>query len=124
MKQNGRLDARSVGTKLCDNHINPLLVDDAHTLGRNAQLHEAVFAFQPESVVMDIRYKPSLGLVMRVRDVIAADRPLACYLAYFGHVDAFLFNCPRTHSPGGAAESRALYQKGSLTSNNFAVPAT
>src|SRR5690606_12779963 len=67
------------------NGIDPVLVDGAHGVGGNAQLHPAVLAGDPEPALVQVGHEAAAGLVHGMRDVVAGRRSLAGDLAYSGH---------------------------------------
>src|SRR6185437_14577484 len=70
--------------------IDAILIDEAQTGVRNAQAHETVFAFHPETAVLQVRQEAPLRLVVRVGNVVAAHRRFPSYLAYACHMRALL----------------------------------
>ncbi|CAG9248595.1 hypothetical protein PCAR4_220009 [Paraburkholderia caribensis] len=79
----------SLGFATCaqvsEHSVDTVLVDQAQTGVRDAQAHPTVFAFDPETAVLQVREKTTLGLVVRVGNVVAAHRRFPSYLAYACH---------------------------------------
>jgi hypothetical protein len=48
------------------NRVDAFFVDDPHTFGRNSQAYPAVFAFDPKSVMLQIRQKTAVGFIVRM----------------------------------------------------------
>ena len=67
------------------NLINTLTINDAHTLGGYPQTDIALLALHPETMPMQIGHEAATRLVVRVRDVVTCDRPLAGHLTDLGH---------------------------------------
>jgi hypothetical protein len=78
-----RLDLFATGTHLGENRVNALLVDDAHSLGRETQANPAVFTLNPEPMRMQVGEKTSLGFVVRMGNVVSRNRALTGNLADF-----------------------------------------
>src|ERR1700733_10490459 len=79
----------SLGFAACaqvgEHGVDAVLVDQAQAGVRNAQTHPTIFAFNPETAVLQVRKKTTLGLVVRVGNVVAAHRRFPSYLAYACH---------------------------------------
>ena len=73
------------GTQFGKNGVDPLLINDAHPVARHAQAYEALFAFDPEPMDMQVRQKTTTGSVVGVRYIISSDRALARHLTNSGH---------------------------------------
>src|ERR1700758_3705793 len=71
--------------QICEHGVDTVLVDQAQASVRNAQAHPTVFAFDPETAILQIREKTPLGLVVCVGNVVAAHRRFPSYLAYACH---------------------------------------
>ena len=82
---NQALDLFAAGTEVGNNHVNAQLVDGAHTLGGNTQTHKTLFAFHPETMVVQVREEPALGFVVGVGNIITGDGTLPGNLANFRH---------------------------------------
>jgi hypothetical protein len=91
----GSLDLLTLGAQVSNDLVDTQLVDDAHALGGQTQTDETLFAFHPETVVVQVRLEPALGFVVGVRDVVANDWTLAGNLANLGH-DRLHLTCPWT----------------------------
>src|SRR5579863_2556910 len=76
--------------QVCEHGVDTVLVDQAQAGVRNAQAHPTVFAFNPETAVLQVREKTTLGFVVRVGNVVAAHRRFPSYLAYACHMRALL----------------------------------
>ena len=55
------IDFFAACTQLCQYYIDTFLIDDTHTLSRDTQTYETVFAFNPEAVALQVRQKATLG---------------------------------------------------------------
>jgi len=75
------------GTNFTDDLIDTFLIDYPHPFGRNPQLDKAIFAFEPEAMVVHIGQKPATRFVVRVRYVVSANRAFAGDLTFSGHVN-------------------------------------
>ena len=62
-----------------------LSVDQAQASVRNTQTHPAIFAFNEETAVLQVRQETTLVAVVRVGNGVAAHRPFPGYLAYARH---------------------------------------
>lgn len=80
-----RLDLDAPLTHISEHGIDTFLVDQAHGVGAQAQTDPALFALDPETMVMEIRQEPTLGFVVGMGDVATDQRALSGYLADFGH---------------------------------------
>src|SRR5678815_4649760 len=87
-----------------DHRIDASFVDHPHSGGRNAQSYIALLAFEPEPVVVQVRFEPTARTILRVRHVVAAHRPLTRHLAHLSHGE-FAF-CPE--------KTVGLYTRGTL----------
>ena len=76
------LNLLTAGADIGQYGIDTFLVDDAHAFTGKTQLHEALFAFDPELVGVQVWQKPALGLVVCVGDVVTRHRTLSCHLTY------------------------------------------
>src|SRR5690606_26990910 len=82
-------DLFAAGAEFGQNDVDAVLVDGAHGIGGNAQLHPAVLAGDPEPALAQVGKETAAGLVVGVRDVVAGLHALAGDLANSGH------NAPR-----------------------------
>ena len=73
------------GTQFGKNGVDPLLINDAHPVARHAQAYEALFAFDPEPMDVQVGQKAPAGSVIGVRDIISSDRALTRHLTDSGH---------------------------------------
>ncbi len=80
------LNLLPTGSKIIDDLFDTQLVDNPHAFGRYSEFDETLFIFQPESMIMDIRQEPALGLVVRMRYVVSCNWSLPSHLTYSGHV--------------------------------------
>jgi hypothetical protein len=80
-----RLNASAAFTDINQNGINALFVNDAQPMAGDTQADPALLTLHPEAALMQIRIENSFGLVVSVRNVIAYNTSLACYLAFSGH---------------------------------------
>ncbi len=76
-------------TQIGQNRIDSVLCDRADSGGRDTQTHPAVLALNPETLVLNVRQKPTLGLVVCVGDVVSHHWAFTRDLAYARH-DEFL----------------------------------
>ena len=67
------------------NWIDSKFVDDSHAFTGKSQPYPAIFAFHPETVVMQVGKEATLGPVVSVRYVESGYWPLSGNLANFGH---------------------------------------
>src|SRR5690606_14124262 len=79
-------DLLAAGTQLGQDRVDAVLVDGAQGLRGNPQLDPAVLAGHPEAALVQVRQEAAAGLVVGMRDVVAALHALAGDLAYAGHV--------------------------------------
>jgi hypothetical protein len=79
------LDLLTLSTQVSDDLFDAQLVDDAHGLSGQTQTDETLFAFHPETVIVQVRFEPALGFVVGVRYVVPNHRTLAGNLANLGH---------------------------------------
>ena len=79
------------GAQAGQHRIDTLLVNDAHPLVGNSQLHPAVFAFYPESMRMQVGQETPPGLIVGVRNIVSRNGPFPRDLAYLGHFQRFLY---------------------------------
>ena len=68
--------------------IDAFLIDNSHSVRRNAQLHIAFLRLYPKTMGMQVRQKSASRLVHSMADVVPSHRAFACYLAYFGHIQS------------------------------------
>jgi len=61
------------------------LIDQAEALGADAHADEALFAGDPDALIVEVGQEATLGLIVRVADAIAADRLLSRNLTKFRH---------------------------------------
>src|SRR5687767_3568793 len=110
VETNRVLDFHASGADVAQDLVDADLVDDAHAFARQAQLHEALFAFHPETMRVQVRVETALGAVFRVGNVVADQRGFAGNHTDSGHGE------PRRaiqYGPEKQAEKkrRDLYQK-------------
>src|SRR5690606_23506684 len=79
------LDVLALGAQVGQDLLDAELVDDAQPLTRNAQLHVALLALEPEALRVQIRQEAAARLVVRMGNVIAAHRPLPRHLTNLRH---------------------------------------
>lgn len=79
------LDLLALGAQRRHNGLNTQLVDDTHALAGHTDTHEALLAFQPETVIVQIRLETTLGLDVRVGNIVTDDGTLPGNLANLGH---------------------------------------
>ncbi len=82
------LELFAASAQLGQHYINTTLVDDTHALGRNAQTHETLLGFNPETMVLQVRQKTTTGFVVRVGDVVPHSRTLTGHLTDSRHTSA------------------------------------
>jgi len=75
----------ATGAHVGENLLKTQFVDDAHTFGRDAQADEALFGFQPETVMVQVGEEATARLVVGVGYGVPCDNSLAGDLAYSGH---------------------------------------
>ncbi len=75
-------------TQIGQNRVNSVLRDRADSGGRDAQANLTVLALNPETLVLNVRQKPTLGLVVSVVDIVPHHRAFTRDVAYASH-DAF-----------------------------------
>jgi hypothetical protein len=56
----------ATATDIGQNDVNAVFVDNTHRFGRYSQANPAVFAFDPETVVLQIWRKSSFGSIVCV----------------------------------------------------------
>jgi hypothetical protein len=81
----GSLDLLTLSTQVSNNLFDAQFIDDAHGLSGQTQTDETLFAFHPETVVVQVRLEPALGFVIGVRNVVTNDWTLAGNLANLRH---------------------------------------
>src|SRR5690606_2912499 len=100
-------DLFAAGAQIGQHSVNTQLVDNAHALGGNTQTNKALFCLYPETVVVQVWLEPTLGLDVRVRNMVARDRALTGYLANLRHCLA-----PKiTYAGSQAPEKDAIYTR-------------
>ncbi|CAM2158614.1 hypothetical protein PT2222_40400 [Paraburkholderia tropica] len=67
--------------QVCEHGVDAVLVDQAQACVRDAQTHPTVFAFNPETAILQIREETALGFVVSVGNVVAAHRRFPSDLA-------------------------------------------
>jgi hypothetical protein len=77
-----RLDAVAAFADVGQHSVNALLVDDTQAMAGHTHAYPAILALDPEAALMQIRIENSFSLVVSVRNVIAYNTSLACYLAF------------------------------------------
>ena len=75
----------SVGTHVREDLVDAVLIDNSQALMRKAQPNKPLLGFHPEPLVLQIGQEPTSGSVIRVRNVIAALRPLPGNHTNSGH---------------------------------------
>src|SRR5690606_5376007 len=75
----------AAGAQVGQHRIDALLVDQPQRRVGDAQADPAVLALDPEAAVLKVRQEAALGLVVRVRDVVADHRRFSGDLADSGH---------------------------------------
>src|SRR5438309_4860913 len=78
-------DVLAARTHLGKHGFDTVLVDGAQTGVRQAQVHPAVFAVDPEATTLQVREEPALGLVVGVGNVVPNHGGLTCDLTYPSH---------------------------------------
>ena len=81
------LDFLTLGTHVANDLVDTQLVDDTHSFTGQTNTHEALFAFHPETMIVQVRLEPAFGFVIGVRHVVANEWTLAGNLANLGHVE-------------------------------------
>jgi hypothetical protein len=79
------LDPLTAGTHIGKHRIDAFLVYYPDPLAGNTHANPSILTLDPELAMMQVRYKSTACLVMRMRDIIAPDGALSCYLANSGH---------------------------------------
>ena len=75
------------GTKMIrENRVNAEHIDRTQARIRQTKTNPAVFALTPETAILQIRHKAPLGLVIRVRDLMADHRRLTGDLTHSCHL--------------------------------------
>ena len=69
-----------------ENRVNAELIDRTQARIRQTKTNPAVFALNPETAILQIRHKATLGLVIRVRDLMADHRRLTGDLTHSCHL--------------------------------------
>src|SRR6185312_10989290 len=80
-------DLFAAGTHLGNHGLDAILVDRAQRMVGNAQFDPAILAGDPEATFMQVGQPAATGLVVGVRDVVAALHTLSGDLTYTGHDD-------------------------------------
>lgn len=60
------LDLNAFAADISENNINSQLVDCSHTLGGDSQFDKALLRLHPKPVRVEIRRKPTSGLIVCV----------------------------------------------------------
>ena len=89
------LDFLTALAQIGKDRFNATLVDDTHTLGGDAQFHEAFLALDPKAMELKVGLKTTARSVLGVRNVVSRHRPLAGDLTYFRHDGASEFGVSR-----------------------------
>src|SRR6056297_4004051 len=101
--------------QICQHGVDAFLVDNAHSLGGEAQLHPAVLALNPETVAVQIGQRALLVTVIGVGNVVPDQRAFAGYLADSGHSGSSNL---MTRISSGAAVVRPLQTEPVLIAEN------
>src|SRR3954451_673214 len=78
-------DALAARAHLGEHDIDAVLVDGAQSVVGKPQAHPAVLALDPETAALQVGHEAPLGLVVRVRNVIAHHRGFSGDLADSSH---------------------------------------
>ena len=95
----------ATGAHVGEDLFDTQFVDDAHTFGRDAQADEALFAFQPKAMVVQVGKEAAARFVVGVRYGVSRNNRFAGDLAYSGHNEHPLTQkspdqrCPECESP-------------------------
>ena len=105
------------------NGINAILVDGAERRIGETQGDKAVFAFYPQTTVLQIRQKPTLGSVICVGNVVPGHGFFTRYLTYASH-DAPQVNFEEPTLYHGILSSGKPYNKPVSANDTPPTPAT
>jgi len=72
-------------TQLSEDGVDPLLIDDAHSVAGYPQPHETLFAFDPKPMHMQVWQKAAAGSIVGVGYVVSSNGTLPCHLTNSGH---------------------------------------
>ncbi|CAL8474985.1 protein of unknown function [Caballeronia sp. S22] len=103
--------------QVCEHGVNTVLVDQAQAGVRDAQTDPAIFTFNEETAVLQVRQETTLGLVVCVGNVVARHRAFPSYLAYACHEDTPKY----TLSLSGTLESKHSLPVRCLLSPNLPI---
>lgn len=80
-----RSELFAAAAQIREHRIDAFLIDDPHAFRRDPQTYEALLAFHPETMMMQVRQKPTTRAVVCVADIISRDRALSGDLADLRH---------------------------------------
>src|SRR5690606_41001988 len=78
-------DFLAARTQVAEHLVDADLVDDAHAFAAQAQFHETLLGFHPETMRVQVRQEATLRVVVGVRYVVADLGRLAGHHTYSGH---------------------------------------
>ena len=79
------LDCDALSAQIGQYGINAVLVDGTEPRIGQAQAHPTVFGFDPEASILKVRQEPTLGLVVRMGNIVAHHRGFPRNLANACH---------------------------------------
>jgi len=81
----------ATSAQVSQHRFDAVFVDQAQSSARDAQTHPTVFAFNPETLVLQVRQKTAFCFVVSVGDVVPHLRALARDVTYASHGSFLLY---------------------------------
>jgi len=74
-----------LAAQISENDVDPLFINNAHTMTGHPQTYKSPFTLDPKPMHMQVWQKATTGSVVSVGYVISSDRTFARYLTDSGH---------------------------------------
>jgi hypothetical protein len=81
----GLLNLLTLSAEIANNGLYAQLVNDAHAFAGHAHTYKTLLTFHPEAMVVQIRLETTLGLDVRVGNIVTDNGTLPGNLANLGH---------------------------------------